>query len=44
MLLDEATLGPTCKLALLCGMTSELAQYTTGQDVVSTLMREDLAA
>ena len=42
--LDEATLGPTCKLALLCGMTNELAQYTAGQDVVSTLMREDLAA
>jgi hypothetical protein len=43
-LLGEATLGPTCKLALLCGLTRETVQYTAGQDVVSTLMREDLAA
>jgi len=42
--LDEATLGPTKKMALLAGLTRELVEYTSGQDTVSTLMREDFAA
>jgi hypothetical protein len=42
--LDASTLGPTCKLALLVGLTRELVEYTSGQDTVSTLMREDFAA
>jgi hypothetical protein len=42
--LDHATLGPTCKLALLVGVTRELAEYADGDSVIMTLVREDLAA
>ena len=42
--LDNATLGPTCKLPLLVGLTRELAEHAGGDETIMTLVREDLAA
>jgi len=42
--LDAATLGPTKKLACIVTATRELVQHSDGEQVFSTLLREDVAA
>lgn len=42
--LDNVALGPTCKLALEVGLTRELAEYDHGDETITRLVKEDLAA
>ena len=42
--LESVTLGPVCKLPLLVPLTRELVEYAGGDEVITTLIREDLAA
>jgi hypothetical protein len=42
--LDTVTLGPLTKLASIIVLTREMVDFTSGQQTVSTLLREDFAA
>jgi hypothetical protein len=42
--LDSVTLGPTCKLPIMVGLSRELATFANGDEVIMTLVREDIAA
>jgi hypothetical protein len=42
--LNTVALGPTHKLPLIVALTRELAEHANGQEVITTLIKEDLAA
>jgi hypothetical protein len=42
--LDTVQLGPMAKLAIIAVLTREMADYTYGQENISTLLREDAVA